>query len=222
MARYRTVDRLVAAGEACLAVELHAVFEVGADRLRVGGAEFGAPRGLQAHLQQGQIARAVALGAGHEVVHERRDQGTVLGGRHEFGQDLGVRGEAFVEVGVDLAEQVVAAGEVVRGRAHRDPGLAVHRAERQPACPLARQHLHTGVDQGGPALRIARHAESPLLLESRTGDPRKSPLQPLQVKHYEWSGSRILRKETGLRKLTYFIACSIDGFIGDPSGDADR
>jgi dihydrofolate reductase len=31
---------------------------------------------------------------------------------------------------------------------------------------------------------------------------------------------RTLRKETGLRKLTYFIACSIDGFIGDPSGDA--
>lgn len=23
-----------------------------------------------------------------------------------------------------------------------------------------------------------------------------------------------------MRKLTYFIACSIDGFIGDPSGDA--
>lgn len=40
------------------------------------------------------------------------------------------------------------------------------------------------------------------------------------MEHYEWSGSRILRKETGLRKLTYFIACSIDGFIGDPSGDA--
>ncbi len=29
-----------------------------------------------------------------------------------------------------------------------------------------------------------------------------------------------LRKETGLRKLTYYIACSIDGFIGDPGGDA--
>lgn len=29
-----------------------------------------------------------------------------------------------------------------------------------------------------------------------------------------------LRKETGLRKLTYFIACSIDGFIGGPDGDA--
>jgi len=29
-----------------------------------------------------------------------------------------------------------------------------------------------------------------------------------------------LRKETGLRKLTYFIACSLDGFIGDASGDA--
>lgn len=29
-----------------------------------------------------------------------------------------------------------------------------------------------------------------------------------------------LRKETGLRKLTYFIACSIDGFIGAPDGDA--
>jgi dihydrofolate reductase len=29
-----------------------------------------------------------------------------------------------------------------------------------------------------------------------------------------------LRKETGLRKLTYFIACSLDGFIGDPGGDA--
>lgn len=29
-----------------------------------------------------------------------------------------------------------------------------------------------------------------------------------------------LRKETGLRKLTYFIACSLDGFIGDPAGDA--
>lgn len=28
------------------------------------------------------------------------------------------------------------------------------------------------------------------------------------------------RKETGLRKLTYLIACSIDGFIGDPDGDA--
>ena len=27
-------------------------------------------------------------------------------------------------------------------------------------------------------------------------------------------------KETGLRKLTYLIACSIDGFIGDPDGDA--
>lgn len=26
--------------------------------------------------------------------------------------------------------------------------------------------------------------------------------------------------EAGLRKLTYFIACSIDGFIGDPEGDA--
>jgi dihydrofolate reductase len=29
-----------------------------------------------------------------------------------------------------------------------------------------------------------------------------------------------LRKETGLRKLTYFVACSLDGFIGDPAGDA--
>ena len=29
-----------------------------------------------------------------------------------------------------------------------------------------------------------------------------------------------LRKETGLRKLTYFVACSIDGFIGAPDGDA--
>lgn len=28
------------------------------------------------------------------------------------------------------------------------------------------------------------------------------------------------RQRTGLRKLTYFIACSIDGFIGDPNGDA--
>lgn len=24
-----------------------------------------------------------------------------------------------------------------------------------------------------------------------------------------------------MRKLTYFIACSIDGFIGDPSGEAE-
>jgi dihydrofolate reductase len=31
---------------------------------------------------------------------------------------------------------------------------------------------------------------------------------------------RSLRKETRLRKLTYFVACSIDGFIGDPDGDA--
>jgi dihydrofolate reductase len=31
---------------------------------------------------------------------------------------------------------------------------------------------------------------------------------------------RSLRKEAGLRKLTYFIACSIDGFIGDEGGDA--
>jgi dihydrofolate reductase len=31
---------------------------------------------------------------------------------------------------------------------------------------------------------------------------------------------RSLRKEAGLRKLTYFIACSIDGFIGDEAGDA--
>ena len=31
---------------------------------------------------------------------------------------------------------------------------------------------------------------------------------------------RSLRKETRLRKLTYFIACTIDGFIGDESGDA--
>ncbi len=29
---------------------------------------------------------------------------------------------------------------------------------------------------------------------------------------------RSLRKETGLRKLTYFIACSLDGFIGDEHG----
>jgi dihydrofolate reductase len=27
-------------------------------------------------------------------------------------------------------------------------------------------------------------------------------------------------QETGLRKLTYFVACSIDGFIGDADGDA--
>lgn len=27
-------------------------------------------------------------------------------------------------------------------------------------------------------------------------------------------------KGSGLRKLTYFVACSIDGFIGDPDGDA--
>ncbi len=27
-------------------------------------------------------------------------------------------------------------------------------------------------------------------------------------------------RETGLRKLTYFVACSIDGFIGGPDGDA--
>lgn len=29
-----------------------------------------------------------------------------------------------------------------------------------------------------------------------------------------------LRKENSLRKLTYFIACSLDGFIGDENGDA--
>jgi len=43
------------------------------------------------------------------------------------------------------------------------------------------------------------------------------------MKYYNWSGShgpRSLRKEHSLRKLTYFIACSIDGFIGDPAGDA--
>ncbi len=32
------------------------------------------------------------------------------------------------------------------------------------------------------------------------------------------NGSR--ERETGLRKLTYFVACSIDGFIGGPDGDA--
>lgn len=31
---------------------------------------------------------------------------------------------------------------------------------------------------------------------------------------------RSLRKETRLRKLTYFVACSLDGFIGDEQGDA--
>lgn len=31
---------------------------------------------------------------------------------------------------------------------------------------------------------------------------------------------RSLRKEIRLRKLTYFIACSLDGFIGDEQGDA--
>jgi dihydrofolate reductase len=31
---------------------------------------------------------------------------------------------------------------------------------------------------------------------------------------------RSLRIEAGLRKLSYFIACSVDGFIGDPDGDA--
>jgi dihydrofolate reductase len=47
------------------------------------------------------------------------------------------------------------------------------------------------------------------------------PLQPLQAKYYNWSRSEdSLRKETGLRKLTYFIACSLDGFIGDTAGDA--
>ncbi len=37
-----------------------------------------------------------------------------------------------------------------------------------------------------------------------------------------WSASRDFpqRKRTGLRKLTYYIACTIDGFIGDPEGDA--
>ncbi len=43
------------------------------------------------------------------------------------------------------------------------------------------------------------------------------------MKHYTRSGSprgRSLRKEAGLRKLTYYIACSIDGFIGDEAGDA--
>lgn len=29
-----------------------------------------------------------------------------------------------------------------------------------------------------------------------------------------------LRKETHLRKLTYYVACSLDGFIGDTTGDA--
>lgn len=29
-----------------------------------------------------------------------------------------------------------------------------------------------------------------------------------------------LRNEIRLRKLTYFVACSLDGFIGDPDGDA--
>jgi dihydrofolate reductase len=32
--------------------------------------------------------------------------------------------------------------------------------------------------------------------------------------------ARSLREENSLRKLTYYIACSIDGFIGDPGGDA--
>lgn len=36
----------------------------------------------------------------------------------------------------------------------------------------------------------------------------------------EGAAPRGRRKETGLRKLTYLIACSIDGFIGDSDGDA--
>lgn len=34
------------------------------------------------------------------------------------------------------------------------------------------------------------------------------------------AGSLPGEKGNALRKLTYFIACSIDGFIGDPAGDA--
>lgn len=45
-------------------------------------------------------------------------------------------------------------------------------------------------------------------------------MQPLQVKYYNWSGPEgSLRKETHLRKLTYYVACSVDGFIGDATGD---
>lgn len=45
-------------------------------------------------------------------------------------------------------------------------------------------------------------------------------MQPLRLKYYNWSGSEVsLRKEPHLRKLTYFIACSVDGFIGDVNGD---
>lgn len=51
--------------------------------------------------------------------------------------------------------------------------------------------------------------------------PVDNPLQPLQREYYNWSCcSDGRRKETDLRKLTYFIACSLDGFIGDPNGDA--
>ncbi|CAL9453985.1 hypothetical protein SUDANB105_02490 [Streptomyces sp. enrichment culture] len=43
------------------------------------------------------------------------------------------------------------------------------------------------------------------------------------MKYYNWSGTTVIaayETEADLRKLTYFIACSIDGFIGDPAGDA--
>jgi dihydrofolate reductase len=42
------------------------------------------------------------------------------------------------------------------------------------------------------------------------------------LNNYTWStvGVVVTTEETGLRKLTYFIACSIDGFIGGPDGDA--
>ncbi|GAA1002525.1 dihydrofolate reductase family protein [Streptomyces thermogriseus] len=46
------------------------------------------------------------------------------------------------------------------------------------------------------------------------------PFALLGAKHDDRRGRTALPEGTAVRKLTYFIACSIDGFIGDPSGDA--
>lgn len=62
------------------------------------------------------------------------------------------------------------------------------------------------------------HAESLFLL---IGDVTSSiAVATDEVLQLELFAREYPRKEVVLRKLTYFIACSIDGFIGDPDGDA--
>lgn len=151
------------AGEAGVEVGGDVGVDVGADAVGEEVAEVGAAGGFEAEFDEGEVAVGEDGDAVDEFVHESGEGGVVAGAVVDGGEVVG--DQVFVDAVADLDEEVVAVGEVVGRGAGGDCGVGVHRAEGEPAGPVAGEDGDRGVEQRGAAVGVVAH-----------GSPRLTPL----------------------------------------------